>query len=553
MFTKSQKLFVPVLAIVTFASLLMAGPASGVDWDADPGFAAGDPAVRTDVLPGEVYFVDNAVDSLDRIVMAGDCEPGWGDDDFCVVRYTAAGELDVTFGGGDGFVTTDPTGTDNYDFVSGVVVDSLDRVVVAGECDDPVSNDDDFCVVRYTAAGELDVTFGAGGVVMTDPTGDDGDDNVSGVVVDSLDRVVVAGDCEEYDDVLDEYDSQFCMVRYSSDGSLDVTFGSGGIQFYSYPAVPYSNGALAIDDLGRVTVAGVCAEDELTASGCVVRFQPDGNIDLSWGGGDGTVTWDMSADFGEEIFIAEAVSIDSAGNAVVSGNCAVNLLFDFDSGFCTAKFRTGPFLLDCEMERPVPFGDIGPSSYAYGAVACLYELGVTNGTSPSTYSPNEYVTREQMAAFIARLHIDALSGVCPGEQPFGDVAASSYAYGAVACLYELGVTNGTSPSTYSPNEYVTREQMAAFLARFYRNVAGEDCGSVSLFVDVPFDSFAKRDIGCLADLGVTTGTSPENFSPYDNVTREQMAAFIGRLYSVLVQADPPSESSIPWWWFFGPS
>ncbi|NCG37537.1 MAG: hypothetical protein GWP48_08450, partial [Actinobacteria bacterium] len=366
----------------------MAGPASGVDWDADPGFAAGDPAVRTDVLPGEVYFRDNAVDSLDRIVMAGDCEPGWGDDDFCVVRYTAAGELDVTFGGGDGFVTTDPTGTDDYDYVEGVVVDSLDRVVVAGDCDDPVSNDNDFCVVRYTAAGELDVTFGAGGVVMTDPTGDDGDDYISGVVVDSLDRVVVAGDCEEYDDVLDEYDSQFCMVRYSSDGSLDVTFGSGGIQFYSYPAVPYSNGALAIDDLGRVTVAGVCSEDEITVSGCVVRFQPDGNIDLSWGGGDGTVTWDMSADFGEEIFIAKAVSIDSAGNAVVSGDCAANLLFALDSGFCTAKFRTGPFLLDCEMERPVPFGDIGPSSYAYGAVACLYELGVTNGTSPSTYSPN---------------------------------------------------------------------------------------------------------------------------------------------------------------------
>ena len=436
MFTKSRKLFVPVLAIVTFASLLMAGPASGVDWDVDPEFADGDPAVGTDVLEGDVYLRGNAVDSLDRIVMAGRCEPDWGDDDFCVVRYTAAGELDVTFGGGDGFVTTDPTGTDDSDYVRGVVVDSLDRVVVAGQCDDPVSGRDDFCVVRYTADGELDVTFGTGGVVMTDPAGDDDYDYVGGVVVDSLDRVVVAGECEEYDVVLDEYDYLFCMVRYSSDGSLDLTFGSGGIQFYSYPEVPWPE-AIAVDDLSRVTIVGICGNDPFSATGCAVRFQEDGNLDLSWGGGDGTITWDLNAAPGETLFHPVAVSIDSSGDAVVSGNCIMNFFFDEESEFCTAKFRTGPFLLDCEMERGVPFGDIGPSSYAYGAVACLYELGVTNGTSPSTYSPNEYVTREQMAAF---------------------------------------------------------------LARFYRNVAREDCGSVSLFVDVPFDSFAKRDIGCLADF-----------------------------------------------------
>ena len=75
--------------------------------------------------------------------------------------------------------------------------------------------------------------------------------------------------------------------------------------------------------------------------------------------------------------------------------------------------------------------------------------------------------------------------------------------------------------------------MAAFLARMYRALLVEDCASVSFFVDVPSSSFAKLDVGCLVDIGVTTGTSFETYSPYEYVTREQMAAFLSRLYTAL--------------------
>jgi hypothetical protein len=49
------------------------------------------------------------------------------------------------------------------------------------------------------------------------------------------------------------------------------------------------------------------------------------------------------------------------------------------------------------------------------------------------------------------------------------------------------------------------------------------------FTDVPASSFAAADIACIKALGITTGTSPTTYSPDDSVTREQMAAFIGRL------------------------
>ncbi len=115
--------------------------------------------------------------------------------------------------------------------------------------------------------------------------------------------------------------------------------------------------------------------------------------------------------------------------------------------------------------------------------------------------------------------------------PFTDVPSTLEGSSAIGCIKALGVTTGTSATTYSPHDSVTREQMAAFLGRMYRKVTGRACGSANHpFVDVPRSSYAYLYIGCLKALGVTTGTSATTYSPHDSVTREQMAAFLGRLY-----------------------
>jgi len=115
-----------------------------------------------------------------------------------------------------------------------------------------------------------------------------------------------------------------------------------------------------------------------------------------------------------------------------------------------------------------PFVDVA-GSFAVLDIACIYQLGVTRGTSLTTYSPHDAVTREQMAAFLARLW-RAAGWSCPsGGDPFVDVAGS-FAVLDIACIYQLGVTRGTSLTTYSPHDAVTREQMAAFLARLWRTL-----------------------------------------------------------------------------------
>lgn len=190
--------------------------------------------------------------------------------------------------------------------------------------------------------------------------------------------------------------------------------------------------------------------------------------------------------------------------------------------------------VDCSGSVAHPFLDIPSTSFADDSVGCIFELGITQGTSSFTYSPGDRVTRKQMSAFVSRF-IEAVTGEpCTGNHSFVDVPSSSFAYGPVGCIFELGITTGTSSTTYSPDAFVTREQMASFVARVYRAVTGESCSIPTGFADVPTTSFAYRDVGCIASLGITQGTSSTTYSPGQFVTRAQMAAFVERLFNAVV-------------------
>jgi S-layer family protein len=179
-----------------------------------------------------------------------------------------------------------------------------------------------------------------------------------------------------------------------------------------------------------------------------------------------------------------------------------------------------------------PFTDVSATSFAKDDIPCIFGLDVTTGTSATTYAPSNQVTREQMAAFLARLYREMTGEPCSGgTTPFTDVSATSFAKDDIPCIFGLGITTGTTATTYSPDDFVTREQMAAFLARLYRKVTDPTCsGGTTPFTDVSATSFAKDDIPCIFGLGITTGTTATTYSPDDFVTREQMAAFLGRLW-----------------------
>lgn len=204
--------------------------------------------------------------------------------------------------------------------------------------------------------------------------------------------------------------------------------------------------------------------------------------------------------------------------------------FEVDWPFILGPEQIG---VDCREAQSHPLLDVPTTSFAFDAVGCIYQLGVTTGTSSTTYSPFDEVIRGHMALFLARFYEVVTGQPCVAAHPFVDVDLTSEVGRAVGCLFSLGITKGTAADRFSPDEVVSREQMAAFVARLYEAVTGDPCGAGHPFTDVRVASFATAAIGCLLELDVTTGTSSSTYSPLRDVTREEMAAFLERLYLAL--------------------
>jgi alpha-tubulin suppressor-like RCC1 family protein len=169
------------------------------------------------------------------------------------------------------------------------------------------------------------------------------------------------------------------------------------------------------------------------------------------------------------------------------------------------------------------FGDVPSGAYFEDAVGWLADQTITTGTSATTFSPDDPVTRGQLAAFLSRFAQDSGD---PGAHGFADVPGGVYYDGPVSFLVERAITTGTSATTYSPEDVLTRAQMATFLWRFSNEPA---TGATMPFTDVSVGTYYYDAVRWLADKGITTGTSPITFSPDDVVSRAQMATFLWRL------------------------
>ncbi len=175
-------------------------------------------------------------------------------------------------------------------------------------------------------------------------------------------------------------------------------------------------------------------------------------------------------------------------------------------------------------------------NFADASIDCLKYYGITIGTTATTYSPGQNVTRAQMALFLIRSAGPAgITVPAAASHGFTDIGTLPQAtQDAINQLATLGITTGTSATTYGPNDVVSRYQMALFLIRFLHvysvpadlTPGADDASGLTDLGNVTNEAFLAIEDAW--DLGITTGTSATLFSPFAAVTRDQMAAFITR-------------------------
>jgi subtilisin family serine protease len=170
----------------------------------------------------------------------------------------------------------------------------------------------------------------------------------------------------------------------------------------------------------------------------------------------------------------------------------------------------------------VPFDDATSGFWVEAADWAKY-TEVSTGVGDNLYDPETVLNRAQAVTFLWRLMGEPAPAAPSG---FTDVPDGTFYTEAVAWAAEQGITTGTSGGRFEPLEPVTRAQMATFLWR----LAGTPSGSPSAgFSDVPSGAFFTDAVDWMAANGITTGTTPTTFSPDDEVTRAQMITFIWRL------------------------
>ncbi|MFO0841515.1 MAG: hypothetical protein U0797_03810 [Gemmataceae bacterium] len=333
-----------------------------------------------------------------KIVLAGDHLTSNNGDLFALARFNPNGTLDPTFGTAGEVTTILPVSIPLRNGAHGVVIQPDGKIVAGG------GSANGFVLARYNTNGTLDTTFGSGGKVVTS-LGAHSD--VATLLLQPNGKLIVAGDTWASGGDLWE------VARYNPNGSLDTSFGNGGIVGGTFGAGADVTGA-ALYPSGTANASKVVVVGSISGGGGMARYNPDGSLDSTFGTGGKVNTATTSP---------RAVAIEADGKLVIPGpyNGGPALSRFNPDGSADGTFGTGGI-----SAGPAPFG---PAN----AVALQPNGDIVVAGSKSS------------AAF-------AVARYLPSEPEIGSftASASTVAAGNSVTLTASNITDG------NPNGTVTR-------------------------------------------------------------------------------------------------
>jgi uncharacterized delta-60 repeat protein len=307
--------FLYAAIVVATLSIFVRTSSAAADGDLDPAFGSGGKVV-TDFSNRSNGANAIALQSDGKILVAGSVLSAQGPPDIAVARYNTDGSLDASFGTG-GRVTTDFIG--QTDVASAIVVQPDGTILVAGTANMGSATQFDFALVRYNSNGTLDSTFGTGGKVTTDFNG--GLDQATSIGLQTNGKIVLAG-------FATAGDAHTALARYNTNGTLDTSFGdlsTGKVVTNINNTRDFAN-ALAIQSDGKIVVGGSTL---VPMFGFIMfsmaRYTSGGSLDATFGSGGKVTTQVVFGDGEDDAIFALAIQID--GRIIAAGQA--NFAQDF--------------------------------------------------------------------------------------------------------------------------------------------------------------------------------------------------------------------------------
>jgi uncharacterized delta-60 repeat protein len=275
--------------------------------------------------------------------------------------HAIPGDLDPSFGSGFGKALFPVTA--QYDTAAATKRLRDGKLLIVGSCDTVASTASAryaLCAVRLNEDGSLDTTYGTNGRAFAPYPSNTGDTLTTArdVLLDESNRITVAGYC--VDNTVSPF-SMVCLARLNENGSVDTSFGNSGFASASFPTYFIQPTRLFRIGNGKLLTSAFCSlnTDSSQSAFCSIRFNADGSLDASYGTGGIQVTFlALRSESFDSALLPD-------GKLLLAGRCRANeinptpyqfcLLRVLQSGTVDGTFGTGGQALTPVSSNNFPF------------------------------------------------------------------------------------------------------------------------------------------------------------------------------------------------------
>lgn len=290
---------------------------------------------------------------------------------FVIARYLSNGDIDQSFGTLGATTISFSAGSN---FLHAIAIQSDGKIIAVGQA---TTSESDFGVARLNTDGSLDPTFGSGGKVTTDFPGPGASfDAANAVTVQSDGKILVSGVTASQ-----STGDSFGVARYLANGTLDSTFGTGGLVTFTFGTRHSQAFAIGVQSTGKIVVGGQLTDTDVngvTGGILMGRLNPSGSLDPTFGnssGLEGVIIFSgqnpVEIDVRSQIIFNDD-SILVGGSLQLSGQSLDYMRSAFDAnGNLVTAFRSSANLSASYREE-------GRAMTAKPDGSLLYLVGVTN-------------------------------------------------------------------------------------------------------------------------------------------------------------------------------